>query len=104
VVLPLRYVPFNVIDTAFSVDDPVDERVLPAEIVREATALVVTFSVTVYPPSIVTASPAPGTDAPAAPPDVADHVAVAFQFPLATENLVAAETEQSPAPIASRNK
>jgi hypothetical protein len=44
-----------------------------------------TVTVTVRPPSIVTVSPATGTLAPEAPPEVADHVLVAFQLPVATE-------------------
>ncbi len=40
--------------------------------------------VTVNPPSIKTLSPATGADAPDAPPEVVDQVAVEFQFPLLT--------------------
>jgi hypothetical protein len=46
--------------------------------------------VTVYPLSIVTTSPATGALTPAAPPDVADHVVVALQLPVATEKRFAA--------------
>ena len=42
-------------------------------------------TVTVWPPSIVTVSPATGALAPAAPPELADQVVVAFQLPVATE-------------------
>ena len=41
--------------------------------------------VTVRLPSINTTSPAIGAEAPEAPPDVADHVAVDAQLPVATE-------------------
>jgi hypothetical protein len=41
---------------------------------------------------MVTASPATGTLAPGVPPEVADHVAVEFQSPVATEYRVAAFT------------
>ena len=41
--------------------------------------------VTLNPPEIVTSSAATGTEAPAVPPEVADQVVVAFQFPEATE-------------------
>lgn len=46
--------------------------------------------VTVKPPSIVTTSPAIGTVAPEAPPDVADQVLVEFQLLVDTENRLAA--------------
>ena len=39
---------------------------------------------------MVTASPATGTETPPVPPEVADHVAVSVQLPLATEYRVAA--------------
>ena len=48
---------------------------------------VLTLRVTVKPPSITTTSPTAGTEAPGAPPDVADQVAVLPQMPVATENL-----------------
>lgn len=48
--------------------------------------------VTLNPPMMLTLSPATGAEAPGAPPALADHVDVAFQFPEATEYLVAAET------------
>ena len=57
----------------------------PVLIVREPKAAVLAFTVTVKPPSIVTTSPATGTAAPDAPPDVADQTAVEFQLPVATE-------------------
>ncbi len=50
-------------------------------LVHAAFAVIVTFLL----PSINTTSPATGKLAPLAPPDVADHVEVAFQFPDATE-------------------
>ena len=63
----------------------------PALIVIEPIVVAVfAFSVTVKPPSIVTVSPAAGTDAPAAPPEVADQVEVALQLPVATEKRFAA--------------
>jgi hypothetical protein len=40
-------------------------------------------------------SPATGTDAPDAPAEVADHVAVEFQSPLATAYLVSACTDET---------
>ncbi len=61
------------------------ESVLPELIVNEERAAVLTSRVTVNPPSMVTAVPAPGTEAPGAPPDVADQVPVLFQLPDATE-------------------
>jgi hypothetical protein len=48
-------------------------------------------SVTVKPPSIIASSAATGADAPGAPPEVADQVAVEIHVPLATENLCAAD-------------
>jgi hypothetical protein len=48
--------------------------------------------VTLNPPTILTISPATGAEAPGVPPAEADHVDVAFQFPDATEYLVAADT------------
>ena len=46
-------------------------------------------TVTLAPRSINTTSPATGTAAPPAPPEVVDHVAVLFQLPpAATENRV----------------
>lgn len=48
-------------------------------------------SVTVKPFSMIASSAAPGAVAPGAPPDVADQVDVDPQFPVATENLCAAE-------------
>jgi hypothetical protein len=60
--------------------------VLPAATVIEVTVgAMLTFSVTVKPPSIVTTLPLPGTDAPGAPPEEADQVAVLFQGPVETE-------------------
>jgi hypothetical protein len=47
-------------------------------------------TVTVRLPSITALSPATGALAPLAPPDVADHVPVEFQLPLATEYRFAA--------------
>jgi hypothetical protein len=44
-----------------------------------------TLTVTVNPPSIKALSPATGALAPGAPPEVADQVALTFQFPVATE-------------------
>jgi hypothetical protein len=58
------------------------------KVIEEQAAFAV--NVTLKPPSIVTASPATGTLAPAAPPEVADHVVVAFQLPVATEKRGAA--------------
>jgi hypothetical protein len=58
-------------------------------------------TVTVKPPSMVTVSPATGTDAPLAPPEVADQVLVAFQFPLATEKRLAAWTVPAPSNTAA---
>jgi hypothetical protein len=49
--------------------------------------------VTVNPPSIKTLSPAIGKLAPGAPPDVAAHVEMLFQLPVATEYLSAAISE-----------
>lgn len=54
------------------------------------SALAVT--VTVQPFSRKTLSPATGIEAPAAPPEEADHVEELFQFPDATEYLSAAIT------------
>ncbi len=61
---------------------PVPVRVPPS--VRLAQAAFGMSTVTVNPRSIVTASVLVGTLAPAAPPDVADHVLVELQFPFAT--------------------
>ncbi len=44
-----------------------------------------TLTVTVNPPSMKTSSPATGTLAPLAPPELADHVVVTLQLPVATE-------------------
>jgi hypothetical protein len=44
-----------------------------------------TVTVIICPFSINTLSPATGILAPGAPPEVADHVEVKFQLPLATE-------------------
>jgi hypothetical protein len=55
---------------------------------RHATLL---FTLTEYAPSIYTLSPAPGTLAPEAPPEVADQVAVWFQSFEATAYLSAAD-------------
>ena len=63
---------------------------LTVPIVMVAQAAVDISTVTLYPRSIVTASDAAGILAPDAPPDVADQVLVAFQFPVATENRFAA--------------
>lgn len=63
------------------------ERELTVSDPKEA---VFALTVTVKPPSIITSSPATGTAAPDAPPDVADHVPVEFQFPVATEKRFAA--------------
>jgi hypothetical protein len=61
-------------------------KVAPALIVIELIVeAVLTSSVTVQPPSIVTMSPDAGTDAPEPPPEVSDQVVVELQFPLATE-------------------
>ena len=49
--------------------------------VQEALAL----PVTVQPPSTKALSAGPGAVAPEAPPEVADQVPAAFQFPVATE-------------------
>lgn len=94
-VLPLAYVPFTVIVVAERVFAPMEERVLPAAMVKEPRAAELAFRVTVKPPSIVTATPAPGTEAPGAPPDVADQVAVLFQFPVATEKRCPKESNPS---------
>ena len=51
----------------------------------------VSSTVTLNPFSTTTTSPMPGTEAPPAPPEVADQVDVLFQFPVATEYLVAAK-------------
>lgn len=53
----------------------------------EQAALTVT--VTFFPRSMYTTSPATGTDAPAPPLEDVDHVLVEFQFPEATEYLLA---------------
>lgn len=47
-------------------------------------------NVTLNPLSIITASPATGTEEPGPPPENDDQVVVAFQFPLALEYKVAA--------------
>ncbi len=62
----------------------------PAAIFTDAEATPAELIVTVKPPSMKTTSPATGTDAPDAPPDEADHVAVLFQLLLATENRLTA--------------
>lgn len=64
-------------------------KVLPALTVTSVQAAFAE-SVTVKPPAIVTTSPATGTDAPDAPPKVADQVAVELQLPVATEKRFAA--------------
>jgi hypothetical protein len=55
----------------------------PVKVMLAHSAL--TGTVTVKPFSRKTLSPATGNDAPGAPPEVADHVEFAFQFPVATE-------------------
>ena len=79
------------------------ERVLPALIVREARIALFASSVTVKPPSIVTTSPAPGTEKPGTPPEVSDQVAVEFQGPVATEKRLAA-LASNPIPTTKTNK
>jgi hypothetical protein len=59
-----------------------------------------TPTVTAKPPSMKTSSPAIGTDAPGAPPEVAAQVAVELQLPEATENRFRAKAEE----CASRRK
>lgn len=81
--------------TLFNVMVPDIERVKDAFTVRIAAAPIpvkvilvqAAFAVivTVHPFSRKTLSPATGTLAPEAPPEVADHVAVEFQLPLVTE-------------------
>ena len=62
------------------------DKELPELTIREEIVLAMSASrVTAYPPSIKTASPLTGTEAPDAPPDVADQVLVEFQLPEATE-------------------
>ena len=63
---------------------------LMIKVAQAAFAVIVTLK----PPSIVTTSPATGTEAPAAPPVVADQVAVEFQLPLATEKRFAPWTSE----------
>ena len=85
---------------------PETDNVLVPEIVRELAPVkvvkltdaqaAVAVTVTVKPRSIVTTSPATGTEAPAPPPDVADQVAMAFQLPVATEKRFAPETLKIP--------
>jgi hypothetical protein len=78
---------------------PETVKVIPELIVNEVAVVTVkvidvqaaaAVTVTLNPPSIVTASPATGIGAPGAPPEVVDHVAVEFQLPLATEKRAAA--------------
>ena len=63
------------------------------KVILEHPASAVT--VTVHPFSRKTLSPATGKLAPGAPPEVADHVAVEFQLPEATEKRSAAITENA---------
>ena len=58
--------------------------------VHAASALTVTLK----PDASVTSSPATGTAAPGAPPEVSDQVAILFQFPVATEYFGAAFTAE----------
>jgi hypothetical protein len=59
--------------------------VLPELTKIEVNATVFASKVTVNPPSITTSSPMAGAAAPAAPPEMLDHVAVELQLPDATE-------------------
>lgn len=66
--------------------------VAPTEVKVRFVQAALAVTVTVRPFSRKTLSPATGTEAPEAPPEVADHVEVLFQFPDATEYLSAATT------------
>ena len=86
------------LDTRGIVIAPDTVSVIPELIVSEVAVLFVkvidvqaalAVTVTLKPFSINTTSPATGTEAPAAPPEVADHVEVEFQLPEATEYRVA---------------
>jgi hypothetical protein len=68
---------FNVKEVAVAVVKVIDA--------HAASAVIVTLC----PPSMVTTSPATGTDTPDVPPEVADQVEVAFQLPVATEKRIA---------------
>jgi hypothetical protein len=61
------------------------ERVAAAPVKVTELAAASAVTVMVWPLAIKTTSPATGAEAPAVPPDVADQVAVEFQFPLTTE-------------------
>lgn len=71
--------------------DPSILRLKPPTLKTEYAAMLrftqepVVFSVTVRDPSIKTLSALPGTLAPEGPPEVADHIEVEFQLPLATQ-------------------
>jgi hypothetical protein len=71
--------------------------------VRSAQAALAVI-VTALLPSITTISPATGKLAPAAPPDVADQVELAFQFPVATEYRFAPITLSVPSNISIASK
>ena len=73
VVVPLTV---NVNPPTFKVEPVAIETFVQAE---------ATFTVTILFPSIYTTSPATGKLAPDAPPEFADHTAVLFQLPVATE-------------------
>jgi hypothetical protein len=62
----------------------------------------VEFTVTVNPPSINALSPAAGTLAPPAPPEVADQVDAEPQLPVATEYLLAPSAQYGKANIKNR--
>lgn len=71
-------------------------KVLPKLIVKELSAVVFeALIVTINPPSITTTSPAAGTLAPGAPPEVALQVLVALQRPDATEKRFAAFAKET---------
>ena len=85
-------VPFSVVVPLTVILNPATDKVAPLAILKLAQAASAAV-VTVKPPSINTLSPAIGKLAPEAPPDVADHVEMSFQFPVATEYLSAAISE-----------
>lgn len=95
--VPIVFVPVVLVNTMvpFTVVVPLTVKLTLETVKVEPLAMEifvqaeVTLTVTFLFPSIKTTSPATGTLAPGPPPEVADHVPVEFQFPVATEYLVA---------------
>ena len=77
-------VPFNDVEPLTVRLKPLTVKVDP-EVTEMLVHADAASTVTVNPPSTKTLSPATGTLAPGTPPEVADQVEVAFQFPVATE-------------------